>query len=834
MQTSLFKSKVEDLIQLVLSLNVSAYMQWEYFVEKLQDVIRDCGKFFSKVLNFAKCEAHQLIYIMTEKVDAGIVLSNNEYVRLCKAYKCLEFIENQAIQTSKVKARCMEVNDLHANSKCFFDFLRIKRLKDMISQFHLDGSVLNDGNSMAAACSEHFRKLFGASYKSDGAWFDSLQESLRYTPRKVDSHMAAACEKSISEEEVYIALQSLRNGKALGLDGITKEFLVCNEIWREQKMPYSFKLGKIKLIPKMDILKCIGDWRPITMMGIMLKYIAHKVVHPMQIGFIHQRSIYDNIFLTQILLDHAAVTNQEEIGMQIDFEKAFDLIRWDFIAVVLKKLGFGDRFCRLIYILAQGNASRVEINERLSEPFTIECSVLQGSLSPMFYLLEAKMNSQCIHGISIYGIQQIAVGFVDDTFIFEASSLKINMKKSKIINISAPHFQSLKWDGPKIERGIVFKHLGYPLGIGVTIKDKSDWVLRRIKGKMENLVKNFLCSSWEYVFQPRDRGGLGILNLHTRLMARREAFFLRITSSQRPLWAPIFWKLVESAEVNFKGCWKLDEWNKFFSHAPLQTSSYTVNFLIHHFKFALSTLKWNGRQPYAGNSLASLSPFWSFLSNPPIAYSLGAATRYFNNKGIDSIAKCYNSKWEILSFPEVRRLYAVGAAYRSKWLQVVSLLHKYQIERLVVSRWWIGKLNMYYCTLIAFDKFLLGILRKHGMLGIRCLHCSSYVENMRHAFWSCAFIQKWWNILMLFPIWDVKPTKFGCTFLLFHSNNNAKDWIRKRCVLLLLHNIWLLRNFKMFRNKRPAPAFSWQYCKTLLWLDGMSCLNLTEFALPHC
>ncbi|KAH7295387.1 hypothetical protein KP509_27G044400 [Ceratopteris richardii] len=411
---------------------------------------------------------------MTEKVDAGIVLSNNEYVRLCKAYKCLEFIENQAIQTSKVKARCMEVNDLHANSKCFFDFLRIKRLKDMISQFHLDGSVLNDGNSMAAACSEHFRKLFGASYKSDGAWFDSLQESLRYTPRKVDSHMAAACEKSISEEEVYIALQSLRNGKALGLDGITKEFLVtfwtslnslvlqvCNEIWREQKMPYSFKLGKIKLIPKMDILKCIGDWRPITMMGIMykifakvfalrLKYIAHKVVHPMQIGFIHQRSIYDNIFLTQILLDHAAVTNQEEIGMQIDFEKAFDLIRWDFIAVVLKKLGFGDRFCRLIYILAQGNASRVEINERLSEPFTIECSVLQGcplsplfyalALSPMFYLLEAKMNSQCIHGISIYGIQQIAVGFVDDTFIFGKAEEE-NIRN--ILDALTPFFRSV-------------------------------------------------------------------------------------------------------------------------------------------------------------------------------------------------------------------------------------------------------------------------------------------------------------------------------------------------------------------------------------------------------
>ncbi|KAH7446886.1 hypothetical protein KP509_01G080400 [Ceratopteris richardii] len=270
---------------------------------------------------------------------------------------------------------------------------------------------------------------------------------------------------------------------------------------------------------------------------------------------------------------------------------------------------------------------------------------------------------------------------------------------------------------------------------------------------------------------------------------------MRMASSQKPLWGPIFWRLIENVEVNFRGCWKLDAWNKFFSHAPLQTSSCTINFWIHHFKFALSTLEWNGRQRYVGNSLTSLSPFSSFLFNPSIAYSLGAAKCLFlgSYKGIDSIAKCYNSKWEILSFPEVQRLYAVGEAYKSKWFQVVSLLQKYQMPLSLDAsepwrdwlfakhtRWWAGKSNTYYRTLIALDSiveqcnqrwkfkkavsswhlrflpiwdssynfkmklfmwkvfvghFTLGaFLNKHGMLGIRCPHCTSYVENMRHAF----------------------------------------------------------------------------------------------------
>ncbi|KAH7285573.1 hypothetical protein KP509_33G034500 [Ceratopteris richardii] len=611
--------------------------------------------------------------------------------------------------------------------------------------------------------------------------------------------LAASCEKNISEEEFFMALQSLKNGKAPGLDGIIKEFVmafwpllknlildVCNEIWKDQKIPYSFKMGKIKLIPKMEVPRRIGDWRPITMMSIIykifaevfalrLKCIIHKIVHPSQIG--------------------------------------------------------------------------------LSAPFPIERSVRQGcplsslfyalASSPMFYLLEANVNSQ-------------------------SSTFNINMRKSAIINISAQNFQAIEWEGAKIERGV-----------GVPIKDKIDWVLRRVKCKMDKwfasqwplharirivqafmqpyvmyylllldwkknqlhifdrLIKAFLwskrhdralvLSSWEYVCQPKDKGGLGILNLHAHLMARRTAFIMRIVSSHTPLWTPLFWKFVENADVKFKGTWKLDAWNKFFSHAPLQTSSHTINILLCHFKTTLSTLRWNGRQRYVGNSLA-----WEL--------------------------SCFSIALLILPFSVLQKTYALGAAYRSKWLQIVSFLQQYQIPLSVDAvdqwrdwllakhtRWWAGKSNMYYRTLIASDSiacqcnrrwnlrktaswccsrfssiwessftyktkifmwrtfvghFTLGaFLSKHGLQGVRCPHCASYAENMRHAFWSCAHVQRWWSTLFLFPIWNTKPTKFGCTFLLFDSTNTAEDWIKRRCVFLLLRNIWMLRNFKMFKNK---------------------------------
>ncbi|KAH6559031.1 hypothetical protein KP509_1Z031600 [Ceratopteris richardii] len=122
----------------------------------------------------------------------------------------------------------------------------------------------------------------------------------------------------------------------------------------------------------------------------------------------------------------------------------------------------------------------------------------------MFYLLEARMNYSYIHGISLYGTQKIAVGFVDDTFIFakedeaniqniltslapfsETFALRFNMRKSTLINISTCHFESLHWLGPKIDNGVVFRHLGYPMGVNISTKDKLDWVFCKIKGKLE-------------------------------------------------------------------------------------------------------------------------------------------------------------------------------------------------------------------------------------------------------------------------------------------------------------------------------------------------------------
>ncbi|KAH7429581.1 hypothetical protein KP509_09G057200 [Ceratopteris richardii] len=334
--------------------------------------------------------------------------------------------------------------------------------------------------------------------------------------------------------------------------------------------------------------------------------------------------------------------------------------------------------------------------------------------TPMFYLLEAKMNLSAIHCISLYGTPQIAIGFADDTFIFakaqdknihnilaslatfsEASVLKINMGKSALIDISVHHFDSLLGHGLNIRRGWIFQHLGYPLGTNVSFKDKMNWVFEKNKYKME---------LWNASHWP----------LHARI---------RIVQAFLQPYIMYYLLLLDWKKCHlhtFDGLVKKFQWTKKHNHA----------LVISAWKYVYQPTL---RDPWRDWLLVKHTRRWN--AKAKICYQLLIS---FNG-----IASQCNQQWKLR-----KPVLWWHARFSVIWYSGLTF-------RMRIFMW---KILVGHFTLGAF-------LSNHALHGVCCPHCEARAENIRHVFWMCPYIQKCWNSLLLFPIWDLRSTKFNITFL---------------------------------------------------------------------
>jgi hypothetical protein len=105
------------------------------------------------------------------------------------------------------------------------------------------------------------------------------------------------------------------------------------------------------LIPKANKPTSFGDFGPISLCNLcykiiekllanMLSPILSKGLVEEQFGFLQGRQILDTVGTTQECLHSIKKKNQQALILKLDLKKAYDLINWKFLRMILIKMGF--------------------------------------------------------------------------------------------------------------------------------------------------------------------------------------------------------------------------------------------------------------------------------------------------------------------------------------------------------------------------------------------------------------------------------------------------------------------------------------------------------------
>ncbi|GJX14049.1 RNA-directed DNA polymerase, eukaryota [Tanacetum coccineum] len=232
----------------------------------------------------------------------------------------------------------------------------------------------------------------------------------------------------------------------------------------------------IALIPKIHDAKVVTDFRLISLIRSLYKIITKilanilslvisDLISDVQSAFVTNRQILDGPFIPNKFLPWCKQKKLKAMFFKVDFEKAFDSIRWDYLDDVLRIFGSGNKWRGWISGCLKSARGSVLVNGSPTSEFQFHKGLKHGDpLSPFLFILVMEsihlsfkrvMYAGLFSCIAINNSLTISNSFyADDAFFVGkwdmsniktvvnvlkcfhmASGLKLNIHKSKIMGV---------------------------------------------------------------------------------------------------------------------------------------------------------------------------------------------------------------------------------------------------------------------------------------------------------------------------------------------------------------------------------------------------------------
>ena len=270
-----------------------------------------------------------------------------------------------------------------------------------------------------------------------------------------------------SQSEIDSVINSLRNNKAPGQDGIPAEVYksatgiaspwlheVIAQVWRTESVPQDWRDAVIVPFHKKGDKKSCANYRGISLTDVAAKIFAILLLRrfhqqrdartrPNQAGFRPGRGSIDQIFCLRRTLEHRWSYQQPTVVCFIDFAAAFDSINRSAIWQIMEADGIPKKLLNLIKSYYESTRSKVRCYNTTTDLFEIVSGVRQGCpLSPTIFnyaidfilghALEGFPGVQLSRSVVVKDLD-----YADDIAIFGASYLEVQSVIDQIAQVSA-------------------------------------------------------------------------------------------------------------------------------------------------------------------------------------------------------------------------------------------------------------------------------------------------------------------------------------------------------------------------------------------------------------
>ena len=336
---------------------------------------------------------------------------------------------------------------------------------------------------------EHFNELYNPKYEENITLLDNTEEA------------PSVMYDDFTEAEMKIVVNSLKNRKAGGPDGIKAEHLkaiatagipiltaLTNAIWHGETFPRMLLESTNMVIYKGKGKRSNpASYRGIALVSIIRKIVTASVYNRLykyvednnilpaeQYGFREKRCTLDAV--KEVM--NISMERKTVYCLMIDLRKAFDRIDRYKLAQKLKSIGIKSYMLQMCINILQPNYVRVYDTVQMTSPITQTHGVLQGDkLSPLLFSL---FLANLPEVLGKYALKTIM--YADDIAICadtaenaqeclatlerycDENNLTVNVEKSKVIVIrkarKSPLDNQLIYKGKVIEEVKEFEYLG--------------------------------------------------------------------------------------------------------------------------------------------------------------------------------------------------------------------------------------------------------------------------------------------------------------------------------------------------------------------------------------